>query len=67
MLDGILFSFNEYIGQNYEDDMNAVGDAVTKDWWKLTDPMQEPLPTINEGEWWVEAEQIQLFVHQGLN
>ena len=31
MLDGILFSFNEYVGNNYEDDMNTVGDSV----WRL--------------------------------
>ena len=61
MLDGILFSFNEYVGNNYEDDMNTVDDSVTRDWWKLTDPMQEPLSTIIAGEWWADAEQIQHF------
>jgi L-rhamnose mutarotase len=57
---GILFSYYEYVGNNYEADMKAIGDQVTKDWWKLTDPMQEPLPTRKEGEWWAEMEQVLL-------
>ena len=35
--DGILFSFLEYIGNNYEADMEKIGqDKVTREWWKLT-------------------------------
>jgi len=55
---GMLFSYYEYIGNNFEADMKAIGDPVTKDWWKLTDPMQEPLTTRKEGEWWAEMEQV---------
>lgn len=54
--DGVLFSHNEYVGSNYDADMKAIGDETTKEWWKLTDPMQEPLPTRKEGEWWAEME-----------
>jgi L-rhamnose mutarotase len=32
------------------------GDQTTKDWWKLTDPMQRPLPTRKKGEWWASME-----------
>ncbi|MFO7448242.1 MAG: L-rhamnose mutarotase [Ignavibacteriaceae bacterium] len=60
LLDGILFSHYEYVGQDYDADMKAVADPVTKDWWKLTDPMQEPLETRKEGEWWAEMELILL-------
>ena len=57
--DGILFSFLEYIGNNYEADMEKIGqDKVTREWWKLTDPMQKPLETRNEGEWWASIEKI---------
>jgi len=51
--EGMLFSHFEYIGKNFEADMTQMADSVTKDWWKLTDPMQEPLDNRKEGEWWV--------------
>ena len=38
--------------------MKAIADSTTKAWWKLTDPMQEPLLTRKEGEWWAEMEQF---------
>jgi L-rhamnose mutarotase len=28
------------------------------EWWKLTDPMQEPLPSRKEGEWWAAADEV---------
>ena len=58
LLDGMLFSFYEYTGKDYEADMKAIADSTTKDWWKLTDPMQEPLPDRKKGEWWAEMEEI---------
>ncbi len=56
LLDGILFSHFEYVGSDFEGDMARMADEVTKDWWKLTDPMQEPFETRKEGEWWASAE-----------
>lgn len=57
--DGMLFSFFEYIGNDYDGDIAEIGrDEVTKEWWKLTDPMQEPLGTRKEGEWWASMEEI---------
>ena len=33
--DGMLFSFYEYVGNDYADDMEKIGaDPVTRDWWK---------------------------------
>lgn len=52
LLDDILFSHYEYIGSDFEKDMKDIADPVTRDWWKLTDPMQEPLSFRKEGEWW---------------
>lgn len=55
----LLFSFYEYAGTNHEADMAAIGeDVVTQDWWKLTDPMQEPLDNRKPGEWWATMEEI---------
>jgi L-rhamnose mutarotase len=59
--DGMLFSYYEYAGENYEEDMKAIADPTTKDWWKLTDPMQEPIPSRKEGEWWATMEEILTF------
>ncbi len=55
--DGILFAHFEYRGRNFAADMEAMaGDRTTRDWWKLTDPMQRPLSTRKDGEWWASME-----------
>ncbi len=55
----ILFSYYEYQGQNYEGDMKKIGeDPITQDWWKLTDPMQEPIQDRKEEEWWASMDEI---------
>jgi L-rhamnose mutarotase len=53
---GILFSHFEYVGNDFQADMAKMADPVTKDWWKLTDPMQEPLQDRKKGEWWASME-----------
>ncbi len=58
LLNGILFSYYEYVGPDYDADMKAIGDTVTKEWWKLTDPMQEPLATRKPGEWWATMDPV---------
>jgi len=53
LAEGILFSFFEYQGDDYQADMQAMAaDPTTRDWWKLTDPMQIPLETRTQGERW---------------
>jgi len=50
---GVLFSYYEYTGSDYTADMAKMGeDLITREWWKLTDPMQEPLENREKGEWW---------------
>lgn len=57
--DGMLFSYWEYVGEDFEGDMAGIGrDSVTQEWWKLTDPMQEPLATRREGERWASTDEI---------
>jgi L-rhamnose mutarotase len=56
---GILFSYYEYRGENFDRDMARIGeDPVTQDWWKLTDPMQEPMDSRKKGEWWAAMDEI---------
>jgi L-rhamnose mutarotase len=54
--DGMLFSYMEYVGRDRRADMAALADETTREWWKLTDPMQEPVPRRKEGEWWASME-----------
>jgi L-rhamnose mutarotase len=57
--DGMLFSYYEYAGNDYEGDMTKIRqDPVTQEWWKLTDPMQQPLDNRLDGEWWSSMEEI---------
>jgi L-rhamnose mutarotase len=57
--DGFLFSYFEYVGDDFEADMaKMAADPNTQEWWKLTDPCQEPLETCHEGEWWADMEEV---------
>ena len=57
--DGFLFSYFEYIGDDFSADMKKMAaDSKTQEWWKLTDPCQEPLETRKPGEWWAGMEEF---------
>ena len=57
--DGTLFSYFEYVGDNYSEDMERIAqDAATQDWWKLTGPMQIPLENRENGEWWASMPEL---------
>lgn len=57
--DGLLFSYYEYVGHNYDADMaKMAADPHTKEWWKLTDPCQQPLETASPGERWAPMEEV---------
>ena len=53
LLNGVLFSHMVYSGRDMDSDMKAIGtDKTTQEWWKLTDPMQQPFEYRKENEWW---------------
>ncbi len=57
--DGLLFSYFEYTGSDFEADMKKMAaDSITQKWWKLTDPCQEPVESAEEGVWWAEMEEV---------
>ncbi|MFB7312174.1 L-rhamnose mutarotase [Streptomyces sp. NPDC056192] len=57
--DGLLFSYLEYTGTDYAADTAAIAaDPVSRDWWAVTDPCQQPLDSVAEGQWWAPAEEI---------
>jgi len=57
--DEYLFSYFEYIGEDYKSDMaKMAADSTTQEWWDVCMPMQEPLDTRKKGEWWAEMEEV---------
>jgi L-rhamnose mutarotase len=59
-----LFAYYEYTGRNFDADMARMKkDKTTQEWWKRTDPLQRPLPTRKEGEWWAQWREV--FHHAG--
>ncbi len=55
----MLYSYYEYIGNDYEKDMQRMAaDPVTQEWWKLTDPCQQPVENRAPGEWWAAMEEV---------
>jgi L-rhamnose mutarotase len=57
--DGYLFGYYEYAGSDYAADMaRMAADPKTQEWWSIMMPLQDPLPTRLEGEWWAEMEEV---------
>jgi len=57
--DGYLFAYFEYVGADFASDMaKMAADPKTQEWWDIMMPMQEPLATRAEGEWWAEMEEV---------
>jgi len=54
-----LFSYFEYVGDDFEADMNNMAeDETTLRWWKETDPTQIPIETAGDGEQWTRLEEV---------
>jgi L-rhamnose mutarotase len=57
--DGFLFSYFEYVGNDYEADMaKMAADPMTQKWWDVCKPCQRPLESRKEGEWWAVVEEV---------
>ena len=57
--ENLLFAYFEYHGTDFKADMaKMAADAKTQEWWVICEPMQSPLPTRKEGEWWSEMENV---------
>jgi len=52
-------AYFEYVGQDLDKDMEAMAEhEVMQKWWKLTDGCQIPCPTREEGEFWMQLEEV---------
>ncbi len=57
--DGWLFAYFEYHGDDFDADMEKMAaDPKTQEWWAIMNPLQEPLETREEGEWWATMEEV---------
>lgn len=57
--DNLLFGYYEYHGNDYRADMaKMASDPRTQEWWSIMIPMQWPLETRQEGEWWAVMEEV---------
>jgi len=57
--DGLLFSYLEYTGSDFDADMKKMAsDSTTQSWWELTNPCQEPIESAEEGVWWADMEEV---------
>lgn len=57
--DDFLFAYCEYQGTDYAADMAKIdADPKTQEWSALMTPMQQPLDTRAEGEWWASMEEV---------
>lgn len=57
--ENLLFSYFEYVGTDYAADMAKIAaDPITQDWWAVNMPLQRPLDTRKEGEWWADMTEI---------
>lgn len=57
--DDYLFSYFEYVGNDFDADMaKMAADPVTQKWWDVCKPCQSPLESRDEGEWWANMEEV---------
>ena len=57
--ENLLFGYGEYHGTDWAADAaRMAADPRTQEWWDLCMPMQAPLESRQDGEWWAMAEEV---------
>jgi L-rhamnose mutarotase len=57
--ENLMFSYLEYHGTDWAADAaKMAADPKTQEWWAICMPMQAPLATRKDGEWWAEMENV---------
>lgn len=55
----VLFSYFEYVGDDFDADMAAMAaDPATQEWWAVCSPLQRPFDERSEGEWWMQLPEL---------
>ena len=59
MHNGLLFAYYEYVGTDFDADMQKMAaDPKTQEWWSTVKPLQSPLATKQPGEWWASMKEV---------
>lgn len=54
-----LFSYFEYVGDDFAADMaKMAADPTTQKWWEVCMPCQQPLADRGEGQWWASMDEV---------
>jgi L-rhamnose mutarotase len=57
--ENLLFAYFEYHGTDFSaDSAKMAADPKTQEWWAICSPMQAPLETRGQGEWWAAMEEV---------
>ena len=57
--ENLLLACGEYHGADFEADAALMAaDPKTQEWWDICMPMQDPLETRKDGEWWAMMEEV---------
>jgi len=57
--ENLLFAYFEYHGTDFAaDSASMAADPATQEWWPITMPLQSPLDTRREGDWWADTEEV---------
>ena len=57
--ENLLFASFEYHGNDFaSDSARMAADPETQRWWSLCMPLQSPLSSHSEGEWWAPMEEV---------
>ena len=57
--DGMMFSYFEYVGKDFDADMaKMAADPTTQKWWDVCKPLLDPLETRAAGEFWANMEEL---------
>ena len=57
--ENLLFATWDYHGSDFAADTAKIRTAPRmREWWDITDPMQVPLASRKEGEWWAPMENV---------
>ena len=54
-----LFSYLEYIGNDFKKDMEKMAaDEISQKWWAVCKPCQLPCKHRKDGEWWMTMDEV---------
>ena len=57
--ENLLFAYYEYHGDDHAADMAAMAaNPATQKWWDICMPMQAPLASKADAEWWAPGEEV---------